>query len=245
MQSQNPSQVPLPPDAHDANFANQADSDSDATSEMDVDSPTDAQVLGAALSAPPRETVDQDSDAMEEDEFNVVYIGDDPTTSKEVYRDDNSFPTNSQQSQDSEEWRKAQILEDAPDMSTNEDSRDDPDPLEFDGTDNSDTSRSDPSQASSSNQAPSQSSASSSDNGMTSSSSSSTSDKSHDTATLLQKISHLTSPKSLIKIDLPGGSTDSVSNQSSGQDSGSSKDHIPEDSSGKAGIVLDNAGEGE
>jgi hypothetical protein len=80
---------------------------------------------------------------------------------------------------------------------------------------------------------------------MTLSSSSSTSDKSHDTATLLQKISHLTSTKSLIKIDLPGGSTDSVSNQSSGQDSGSSKDHIPEDSSGKAGIVLDNAGKGE
>jgi hypothetical protein len=234
IQSQNnPSMVPLPRD--------DTDMESDTHSEMDTEQHTDAQVLGAALAAPKREAIHPDNDAMEEDEHNVVYIGDDPSMYNVVYHGNDHSQDESQD--EDEESRQATILADAQDTSTAADSFEDPHSIEFIGSDPSQTSASDPSQSSASNQDPSQSSASSSD--QTSSSSSSSSAQSHDTAKLVQRITKLTSPKSLIKIDRPGGSTDSASRQSSGQDSGSSKDHIPEDSSGKAGVVLDDAGQGE
>jgi hypothetical protein len=225
--------VPLPRD--------DTDMESDTHSEMDTEQHTDAQVLGAALAAPKREAIHPDNDAMEEDEHNVIYIGDDPSMYNVVYHGNDHSQDESQD--EDEESRQATILADAQDTSTAADSFEDPHSIEFIGSDPSQTSASDPSQSSASNQDPSQSSASLSD--QTSSSSSSSSAQSHDTAKLVQRITKLTSPKSLIKIDRPGGSTDSASRQSSGQDSGSSKDHIPEDSSGKAGVVLDDAGQGE
>ena len=68
----NPSLIPLPPEV---------EMDEDSTEDgMDTDNgPRDNQLLGAALSAPKRETVHQDSDAMEEEEHDVVYLGDDTT----------------------------------------------------------------------------------------------------------------------------------------------------------------------
>jgi hypothetical protein len=75
IQSQNnPSIIPLPPDAHDDKIANDDMDATDDNSEMDTDQPTNAQMLGSALSAPKREAIHQDSDAMEDNEHKVVYI---------------------------------------------------------------------------------------------------------------------------------------------------------------------------
>jgi hypothetical protein len=233
----NPSMIPLPPEVEME----------DSTDDMDIDhGPRDNQLLGAALSAPKRETVDEDSDAMEEDEHDVVYMGDAPGDDPTLL------------SSDDEIARQAANLE-GPDSSTAADSLEENHSIEFIGSDPSQSSASDPSQASASDQpsvhdpshsSRSKGSKSSSSKGsksetLSSASSSSSSDGSHNTALLIEKITKLTTPKNMIKVDRPGGSTDSVSQQSSGQNSGSSKDHIPEASSGKAGVVLDDAGKGE
>jgi hypothetical protein len=50
----------------------------------------------------------------------------------------------------------------------------------------------------------------------------------------------------LTKTDRPGDSlSDSASHQSSGQDSGSTSDHLRVASSGNTGAVLDDAGDGD
>jgi hypothetical protein len=235
IQSQpNPSLIPLPPDANDDN-ASTNNAATDDNYEMETDQPTDTQLLGSALSAPKRAAIHQDSDAMEDDEHTAVYIGDNPSL---------------EESSDDAISRQATLLE-ASETSTAADTAEDPHSIEFISSDPSQSSASDPSQSSTSEQSqsvqdPSQSSASSSKSGTTtSSSSSSSSDGSHDTATLIRKITKLSSPKSLIKIDRLGGSTDSASHQSSGQDSGSSQGHTPGDPSGKASVVHDDAGQGE
>jgi hypothetical protein len=175
---------------------------------------------------------------MEEDEHDVVYMGDAPG-------DDPTL-----QSSEDEIARQAANLE-GPDSSTAADSIEENHSIEFIGSGPSQSSSSDPSQSSVSDQPsvqdPSHSSGSkgSKSETLSSASSSSSSDGSHNTALLIEKITKLTTPKNMIKVDRPGGSTDSVSQQSSGQDSGFSKDHIPEAYSGKAGVVLDDAGKGE
>jgi hypothetical protein len=58
----NPSMIMLPPDTM-----------IEESEEMDIDN--DAQILQAALNVPHQEEIDQDSDAMEEDQHPTVYIG--------------------------------------------------------------------------------------------------------------------------------------------------------------------------
>ena len=195
IQSQNnPSMIPLP---HD----NTEDMESNDNSDMDTDQHTDAQVLGAALAAPKREAIHPDNDTMEEDEHNVVYIGDDLSMYNVVYHG-NDHSQEKSHKDDDEETCQATVLADAPDTSTAADSLEDLHSIEFIGSDPSQTSASDSSQSSALNQDPSQSSASLSDHGTSSSSSSlSSSAHSHNTAKLVHRITQLTFPKSLIKIN--------------------------------------------
>jgi hypothetical protein len=153
---------------------------------MDTDEePSDIQLLRAAMNGPRQETLEQDPDAMEEDQHQVVHLGTYP-----------GLP-----------------------------------PLP-------------PSSSSSS------------------SSSSATSGTSKDTQELAEKLRNNpfnalrkhtptkiptdhTPTKILTKNDRPSGSkSDSASHQSSGQESGSSADHLPE-ASGPAGAVIDDAGPGD
>jgi hypothetical protein len=150
---------------------------------MDTDEePSDIQLMRAAIRGPKEETLEQDSDAMEEDQHSTIHLGTYP-----------GLP-----------------------------------PLP--------PSSSEPSSSSSS------------------SSSSSASGISHDTQELAQKLRsnpynvlrNHTVPKILIKIDETSGSkSDSASHQSSGQESGSSTDHLQEASLGKAGAVSHDAGHGD
>ena len=181
LQLQNdPSKIPLPTDSSD---------------DMETDpEPTNAQLLGSALAAPKRESIQQDSDDMEDDEHPTTYIGDDKSTPS---------------SGTDEEARYIAKLE-APDTSsTVADSLEESHAVQFIGSDPSSSSSSDPSQSSASTSSHAKESKVTSSESETSSSSSSSSNGSHDTAELVEKIIKNTPPKNLIKTDRPDGSTDS------------------------------------
>jgi hypothetical protein len=136
---------------------------------------TDAQIIGAALSRKPKEVIEPDSDATEEEEHSVIHIG---SSSKDLSK-----------------------------------------------------------------------SSTSSSSFLSSSSSSSLSDSSsQDTQELIKKLSSNPylplsnlkhKPKDLTKIDRSSSSkSDSASHQSSGQDLGSTLDHLPVDSFGNAPATL-------
>jgi hypothetical protein len=182
------SNLPAPTNATDGGTETKTSESMDTDDEL----LTEYQVLQAALNRQPQESILADADAMEEDDFSAVYMG-------------NNLP-----------------------------------PL--------------PASTSSEDTSSSPSGDATSESTSTSSSASSSSEDTLDTQELMDKLSsnpynalrQNQKPKNLTKIDETSGSqSDSASRQSSGQDSGSVKDHLPTDPTGNAGVAKIDAGHGD